>query len=167
MLKDLWILIRMLFGTRPSDFVYREMEVMEMGHFPFKGFKAMAWCGKIVHREGSSPVDARTMRHEKIHVVQAMLCGDSWVWYYLVYVWEWLKGNPFIAPASSAYMTTPQEMEAYANEDKPEYPEGMIVYSDDYSHGRHGKYVIKNGRKRKYREVGGTSAAWKAYVKTL
>ena len=58
-------------------------------------------------------------------------------------------------------------MEAYANEDKPEYPDGMIIYMDDYTNGIHGKYVIKDGRKRKYKEVGGTSAAWKEYVKTL
>ena len=167
MIKELWILIKMLFGTRPSDSVYKDLEVMVMKHFPFKGFKAMAWCGKIIHREGSSSVDEVTMCHEKIHVMQAVMCSDSWVKYYLVYVWEWLKGNPFVHPASSAYLTTPQEMEAYANEEKPEYPEGMIIYMDDYTNGIHEKYVIKGGRKKKFKEVGGTSASWKAYVKTL
>lgn len=167
MIKELWILVKMLFSSYPSDFVYKDLEVMTMRHFPFKGFKAMAWCGKIIHREGGSEVDAVTMNHEKIHVMQAMMCDDSWMKYYLMYVWEWVKGNPLVKPASSAYMTIPYEMEAYANEEKPEYPDGMIIYMDDYTNGICEKYVIKDGRKRKYKEVGGTSTAWKEYVKTL
>ena len=40
MCGELWRLIKMLFTTRPSDFVYKDLEVVEMKHFPFKGFKA-------------------------------------------------------------------------------------------------------------------------------
>jgi hypothetical protein len=58
-------------------------------------------------------------------------------------------------------------MEAYANEEKFDYPEGMVVCSDNYSEGICEKYVIKNGRKVTYEEVGGTPRAWKEYIKTL
>lgn len=163
MIKELWTLVKMLFGTRPSDHVCNGMGIVEMKHFPFKGYKAMAWCGNIIHRIGTSEVDDVTMNHEKIHLMQAVLCNDSWVKYYLVYVWEWLRGNPFIAPASSAYMTIPQEMEAYANEGKSEYPECMITYSNDYSHGRHKRYVVKN-RKKVYKEH---VKDWELFIKTL
>ena len=86
MIKELWKLIKMLFATRPSDFIYNELEVVDMNHFPFKGFKAMAWCGKIIHRVGSSSANDITLNHEKIHVMQAMMYNDSWVRYYLAYL---------------------------------------------------------------------------------
>lgn len=41
MIKELWKLIKMLFATRPSDFIYNELEVVDMKHFPFKGYKAI------------------------------------------------------------------------------------------------------------------------------
>lgn len=158
MLKELWKLIVMLFATRTSDFIYKDLEVETMKHFPFKGYKAMAWCGKIIHREGTSSVDETTMNHEKIHVAQAMLCSDSWVCYYLAYLWEYLKRG-FLAPMSANYYCSKFESEAYANENN-------FDYLKDYDTSNIEKYIIKNA-KRKYKELGGTSAVWKAYVKTL
>ena len=158
MLKELWRLIVMLFVTRPSDFVYKDLEVEVMKHFPFKGYKAMAWCGKIIHREGASEVDAVTMNHEKIHVVQAMLCNDSWVRYYLAYWWEWLRRG-FLAPMSANYYCSKFESEAYANESN-------FDYLKDYDTSSIDKYRIKNAKKL-YKKFGGTPNAWKQYVKSL
>lgn len=158
MVKELWILVKMLFGTRPSDFVYKKQEVVTMKHFPFKGYKAMAWCGKIVHREGASEVDARTMNHEKIHVAQAMVCNDSWVRYYLSYLWEWLRRG-FLAPMTANYYVSKFESEAYANEDRPNYLKYYMPFGIN-------KYSIK-GAKKLYKKLGGTPEAWKKYVKTL
>ena len=42
-------LIKMLFTSKPSDFF--EVELMPMKHFPFKGYKYMMWCGRIVYRK--------------------------------------------------------------------------------------------------------------------
>lgn len=158
MLKELWILIKMLFATRPSDFVYRDLEVMEMKHFPFEGYKAMAWCGKIIHRAGSSEVNAKTMNYEKIHVAQAMVCNDSWVRYYLAYLWEWLRRG-FLAPLSANYYVSKFESEAYANEDRPNYLKYYMPFGVN-------KYSIK-GAKKLYKKLGGTPASWKEYVKKL
>lgn len=159
MLKELWRLIVMLFATRPSDVAFKDMEVVEMKHFPFKGFKALSWCGKIIHRVGTSAVDARTLNHEKIHVMQAMYCtNDSWIRYYLAYLWEWLRRG-FLAPMSANYYCSKFESEAYANEDNNKYC--VYYYGEDLP-----KYSIKNAKKL-YKQLGGTSAAWKQYVKSL
>ena len=149
----------MLFATRPSDAVYKELEVVDMKHFPFKGYKAMAWCGKIIHRVGASDVDERTIRHEMIHVMQAMYCNDSWVRYYLAYFWEWLKGGIILAPVSAAYYTSKYESEAYGNED-------VADYCLNYDGSNLQKYVFKK-RKKLYKEVGGTPKDWKNYIKSL
>lgn len=156
MLKELWILIKMLFASSPKEI--KEVKVIDMVHFPFEGFKAMAWCGCIIHRKDASAVNERTINHESIHLAQAKLCG-SWWKYYLTYLWEWIKGAPIIHPSSSAYMTIPYESEAYANEDD-------CAYCNDYDGSSLPKYTFKK-RKKLYKQLGGTSKAWKAYVKSL
>ena len=118
MLKELFELIRLLFSSNPKDI--EEMKVKNMKHFPFKGYKAMAWCGTIIHREGASKVNDITINHETIHLKQAKMCGSG-VKYYWRYFIDWLKGNPLIYPASSAYYTTKYESEAYANEENMSY----------------------------------------------
>ena len=158
MIKELWILIKMLFRSNPSDMVGKDLEVVEFKHFPFKGYKAMSWCGRIIHREGSSQVNETTLNHEKIHLMQAMMCNDSWIRYYLSYLWEWLKCG-FLAPLSANYMTSKYESEAYANEEDFEY-------CNNYDGSNLLKYTLKD-RKKLYKELGGTSKAWKQYVKTL
>lgn len=156
MIKELWTLVRMLFGTNPKD--VDGMTVIEMKHFPFEGYKAMSWCGCIVHRVGASEVNEKTVNHETIHLMQAKQCG-TWVKYYWRYFVEWVKGNPFIAPASSAYYTSKYESEAYANEEDLEYWE-------NYEADGLKKYTFE-GRKKLYKEVGGTPRAWKEFVKKL
>ena len=156
MLKELFELIRLLFSSNPKDI--EEMKVKNMKHFPFKGYKAMAWCGTIIHREGASKVNDITINHETIHLMQAKMCG-SWVKYYWRYFIDWLKGNPLIYPASSAYYTTKYESEAYANEEN-------MNYCKNYDGSNLQKYTFKD-RKKIYKKVGGTSKDWKAYVKTL
>jgi hypothetical protein len=51
-------------------------------------------------------------------------------------------------------------MEAYANEDNPDYPV-------NYDRNNLSRYKIKGGRKKMYKSVGGTSKAWKNYIRTL
>lgn len=158
MIKEFWQLIKMLFSARPSDYMYKELEVVEMKNFPFKGFKSMSWCGKIIHRVGSSSVDEKTKNHEKIHVAQAMLCNDSWVRYYLAYFWEWIR-HGILAPISANYYVSKFESEAYANDDD-------FKYCTNYDGKNIVKYKIKNA-KRLYKQLGGTPNAWKQYIKTI
>ena len=158
MLKELYTLTKLLFGTRPSDYLYRDLEVITMKHFPFKGYKCLSWCGKIIKREGTFPMKRKDLNHEKIHVMQAMLCNDSWVRYYLSYLWEWLK-HGITSPVSANYYINKYECEAYANESDFEYCE--VYNGKDLD-----KYRIHHAKKL-YRQLGSTPEAWKQYVKSL
>lgn len=155
MIKELWILVKLLFASKPSDI--DKVEVVDMCHFPFKGYKAMAWCGYVIHRIGASAVNEKTLNHERIHLMQAKVCG-SWVKYYLSYLWEWMRIG-FMAPMKANYYTSKYESEAYANEDDYDYCDG-------YDGSNLAKYVFKN-RKELYKDVGWSSAAWKTFVKSI
>ena len=156
MIKELWTLIKMLFSSSPKD--TETVKVMDMQHFPFKGYKAMSWCGCIIHRADASPVDTITINHEHIHLMQAKVCG-SWCRYYIKYLWEWLKGGIITHPASAAYYTSKYESEAYANETD-------FTYCRSYDGTNLKKYTFRN-RKKLYRQLGGTPESWKAYIKSL
>ena len=59
--------------------------------------------------------------HEMIHLRQAQACHDSWVCFYLLYLWYWLKGLVFSGCQvrrqlkHAAYLLNPFEMEAYGH----------------------------------------------------
>ena len=51
----------MLFAGRPSDIF--EAELMPMKHFPFKGYKYMMWCGRIIYRKENEEKVKKRNRH--------------------------------------------------------------------------------------------------------
>lgn len=151
MIKELWFLIKALFSPL-SD----QVEVVQMKYFPFQGYSAMSWCGKIITRKDTSD---RIINHERIHLEQALQLAkqeksSSWLTYYWQYLKYWIKGNPLIAPASSAYYTIPFEMEAYGNEHDFNYK----VTENSWK-----KYEIKN-RKKVFKE---NRHRWRYYCKNL
>lgn len=117
MIKEFIQLIKWLFNSKPNDF--KELEVVQMKYFPFNGFLAMSWCGRLITKYPNR-LNQTIITHETIHLKQAQQY-NFWISYYVVYLFEWLKGNPFIKPYISAYYTNPFEVEAYANEDNPNY----------------------------------------------
>ena len=150
MIKELWILIKMLFH-RTRDC---EVEVLLFKHFPWNGYKYMMWCGKIITTKEKYLTPSETsLRHERIHLKQAQMY-THWYKYYLRYVWEWVKGNPFTHPAHSAYYTIPYEMEAYGNEHRS----GYVPTKESLK-----KYTIEN-RKNTYRKQRDN---WKEFCKSL
>lgn len=162
--KELLQFIKMLFTSNPSD--YNKVELMEMEKFPFSGYKYMMWCGKMIYRSDKkdsimasigTATYIKDVTHETIHLKQAQVRG-TWLNYYWKYLCEWFNGNPFTQPFNSAYYTIPFEMEAYANEDNPDYAEN---YNGKYLHC----YDIKD-RKETYRKYG-NSYKWKQYIKTI
>lgn len=172
MIKELWRLIKMLFATRPSDFIYKDLEVDTMKHFPFKGSTYMLWCGKVITRKEKLDVMNRFLgtkagreskNHENGHKVQAILeHGDNWLRYYLNYFWHWIKHCPWIKPAHAAYYVNRYEVECYAMQHDFDY-----FNLETYTRANlKGKYSIKNAKKL-YKQLGGTSAAWKNYIKSL
>lgn len=158
MLKELLKLAKLLFQSKPNEMLGKDLEIIEMKYFPFKGYKAMSWCGKIIHRKNTSKVNCITMNHEKIHVMQAFVCQNSWIKYYFAYFWEWIRRG-LLSPLSANYYISKFESEAYANEEDLDYCEYYNSTSID-------KYRISNA-KNKYKELGSTPSAWKSYVKTL
>lgn len=171
MLKELWILIKMLFSEKPSDMLKRvDLEVVVMNHFPFKGSRYMMWCGKVICRKEYQKVIARFMSmiagkksctHEHGHGIQAESeHGNNYIRYYLSYFWHWIKHNPLLKPSHACYYFNRYEVEAYAQEDNPEY------WKNYNRKNLRGKYSIKKPRK-VWQEVGGTSKDWKEYVKGL
>ena len=162
MIKELWTLVKMLFASDPKK--KEKVSLLGMDCFPFKGYKYFMWCGYMIYRndmydrrQKEWPTDKfkTDERHEQIHLEQARKCG-SWMKYYRKYLWEWLKGNPVINPASSAYMTIPWEIAAYANQDNPDYLKNFVDDSDK-------RYNLK-GRKSVYRKY---RSSWIEYIKTL
>lgn len=165
-LKELFQLAKMLFKNKPSDM--DKVELLEMKSFPFKGYKYMMWCGKVIYRsdkkdriesELGTDLFKISMNHETIHLCQAQYKG-TWFKYYISYLWEWIKGNPIVKPYSSAYYTIPYEMEAYGNEDD-------FSYILNYNGKNLKKYYTIKDRKKSYKEQGGSSYKWKEYCKNI
>ena len=150
MFKELLTLIKMLFKHIKKD---DAVTVVTMRHFPFKGYTAMMWCGTIITRaEHAQYVDATTLTHERIHLAQAKLQG-SWILFYLSYLWNWGKHNPF---APSAYYLNKYEGEAYANELNQDYP---LLYD--------GSKLDKYDLGRKYWRMYPSATQYKNFIKTL
>ena len=100
-----------------------------------KGYEGLTFFGTIL-----APTQAEADRfnsgesalktHEMIHLRQAQSCGDSWLRFYLLYLWYWLKNSvgtvlyefssrlrknrPYRVPRHAAYLLNPFELEAYA-----------------------------------------------------
>ena len=47
-MKELWQLIKMLFSSKPGDF--DTPELLPMKHYPFKRYRFMMWCGRMIYR---------------------------------------------------------------------------------------------------------------------
>lgn len=83
-MKELWQLIKMLFSSKPGDF--DTPELLAMKHYPFKGYRFMMWCGRMIYRaENKENIDRymqtyagkESLTHETIHLRQAQVIG-SW-----------------------------------------------------------------------------------------
>lgn len=130
----------------------------------------MAWCGKIITRGEKEAVIKRFLttiaggkskNHEGGHVKQAIdEHDDNWPRYYINYFWNWIKHSPWMKPGHAAYYCNRYEVQAFANDDKPDY------WKQNTRIDLKGKYTIKNAKKL-YKKLGGTPEAWKAYIKTL
>ena len=94
----------------PSSFVY----VMLKG-------KAYTNNPKTVEKFNATE-DNEDHVHETIHVRQAVSMKDSWLRFYLEYLWEWLHNLPLITVKwHAAYKFMPMELEAYCFQNQPEY----------------------------------------------
>ena len=98
--------------------------------FLLTGFAALTWMGTvyckrkedIISLNKTTNIDSRLKSHETIHVRQAESMKDSWFFFYIRYVWEWIKNFPLIfININAPYMFMPIEMEAYLKQDNWKY----------------------------------------------
>lgn len=67
-------------------------------------------------------IDSILKCHETIHVRQAEGTKNSWLLFYLKYIWQWIKNIPLITVNLNAvYKFIPIELEAYRHEDEYDY----------------------------------------------
>lgn len=117
LIKELFFLICKLFTKVKKD---EQIKTKSMKHFPFKHYKYMMWCGYAIYREENpqfEEIDKQSRTHETIHYLQAV-DKKFWFVYYISYIWNWVKNNPF---SHLAYFKSRYELEAYAKEDDETY----------------------------------------------
>ena len=129
----MWMMLRVIpimwRAVRPSKVV--DMPAVVNTFWLRKGYEGLTFFGQILaptqeladRFNGSA--DRALKNHEMIHLRQAQSCGDSWLRFYLLYIWYWLKGLRMNRQMKhAAYLLNPFEMEAYARMNDLDYLKG-------------------------------------------
>lgn len=104
---------------------------------PPKGYSAITLFGTVYTKKTEEEIDwylltingKKWLNHERIHCEQKKETHNSWVVFYLLYLWYFFKMWPFCtANWSLAYATIPFEMEAKQNEHKMGYTSKWMSY---------------------------------------
>ena len=116
----MWMMFRvvpiMWRAVRPSKVV--DMPAVVNSFWMRKGFEGLTFFGHILTPSEETAnlfkVSPAMKNHEMIHLRQAQSCGDSWLRFYLFYIWYWLRALPANRKQKhAAYLLNPFEMEAY------------------------------------------------------
>ena len=116
----MWMMFRvvpiMWRAVRPSKIV--DMPAVVNSFWMRKGFDGLTFFGHILtpsqEKANVFKVSPAMKNHEMIHLRQAQSCGDSWLRFYLLYIWYWLRALPANCKMRhGAYLLNPFEMEAY------------------------------------------------------
>ena len=127
----MWMMFRVLpimwRAVRPSRVA--DMPAVVNTFWLRKGYEGLTFFGTILtptqeladrFNNGSSALKV----HEMIHLRQAQACGDSWLRFYLLYIWYWLRALPGcrrLPLRHAAYLLNPFEIEAYTRMYDPDY----------------------------------------------
>ena len=118
----MWMMFRvvpiMWRAVRPSKIV--DMPAVVNSFWMRKGFEGLTFFGQILTPSEETAnlfkVSPAMKNHEMIHLRQAQSCGDSWLRFYLLYIWYWLKALPANRKMKhGAYLLNPFEIEAYCH----------------------------------------------------
>ena len=141
----MWMMLRVIpimwRAVRPSKVV--DMPAVVNTFWLRKGYEGLTFFGHILaptqeladRFNASSGVaadlqSAALKNHEMIHLRQAQSCGDSWLRFYILYIWYWLRTVCFGGFAvrrqmkHAAYLLNPFEIEAYAHMHDLDYLKG-------------------------------------------
>ena len=89
------------------------MKIIRNNIIPFKGFKAINLFGVLFVRK-DAVINEITLNHEAIHTAQ--MKELLYIFFYIIYVVDWLIGLMAYVSFSEAYREICFEKEAYANE---------------------------------------------------
>lgn len=129
----MWMMLRVIpimwRAVRPSKIT--DMPAVVNTFWLRKGYEGLTFFGHILaptqeladRFNGSA--DRALKNHEMIHLRQAQSCDDSWIRFYLLYIWYWLTGLRMNRKMKhAAYLLNPFEMEAYARMNDLDYLKG-------------------------------------------
>lgn len=113
-----FLLIPLLFkSVRPSRLT--DMPAVSNAFWLRKGYEALTFFGHIITAT-QQEADALNhhydalKNHEMIHLRQAQTTHDSWLCFYLYYLYFWLRAFPWcLRRPHIAYRSIPFELEAY------------------------------------------------------
>ena len=120
----------MLRFRRPSRVT--EMKAVSERFWLRSNYLALTFFGYIVvhskedaDRVNAAPLSRSSLkRHETIHLRQAQSTHDSWLCFYTLYIWYYLRALPQNRKKrNAAYYLNPFEMEAYEHMYDPAYLE--------------------------------------------
>ena len=128
----MWMMLRVIpimwRAVRPSKVA--DMPAVVNTFWLRKGYEGLTFFGQILTptQELADRFNAgldEMKNHEMIHLRQAQSCGDSWLRFYLLYIWYWIKGLRMNRQMKhAAYLLNPFEMEAYARMHDLDYLKG-------------------------------------------
>ena len=91
----------------------------------------------------SEEIDSLLESHETIHVRQAESTKNSWIIYYLKYIWQWICNLPLIfIDAHAPYKFIAFEIEAYRYQNDWDYCKTECIKWKDYN-----KLTLKEKKK--------------------
>ena len=128
-MKNPFTILRLLPGVRRPSSI-DAMPVVCDGFWLGKGFSAITFFGTVVAASASVVTllersDSTLLRHEMIHLRQAQATHDSWLLFYALYLWHYLRALPQNRKMrNAAYWINPFELEAYHHERMAGYLEG-------------------------------------------
>lgn len=113
-------------ARRPSRIT--DMPTLRNNFWMRGAYAGLTFFGNIIasNDEGVKAFDRKgshMKNHEMIHLRQAQSTHDSWLLFYLLYGWYYLRALPLNRKMkNAAYWLNPFEMEAYAHEHDMNYP---------------------------------------------
>lgn len=102
------------------------MKIIRNKYIPFKGFKAINLFG-ILFVKGNAKLSEKDINHEKIHSAQSREL--LFVFFYLLYVIEWIIRLVQFKNRCMAYRNISFEREAYHNQEDAHYLRSRKFFS--------------------------------------
>ena len=119
------------------------------------GYDAMTFFGHIVTATADEADHINVhftelKNHETIHLYQARSTGDSWLRFYLLYFWYYVRALPQLRHMRNApYLLNPFEMEAYRHMHNLDY----LAHRSEATEWRRFARMTPRYRREQYRQI--------------